>query len=66
MTKGPWKYKKAHQHHHVLMGEEQLDVNNEHDARLIAQVPNMVKLLRKLAKTDRDINFLFKITRCVK
>lgn len=45
MTKGPWKYQKAKGHHHVLMGEESLDVNFEADARAIALVPQFVKLV---------------------
>lgn len=44
MTKGPWKYKKAHGHHHVLFPDgEVLDVQNESDARLIALVPEMIE-----------------------
>jgi hypothetical protein len=46
MTKGPWKYQKAEGHHHVLMGEESLDVNLESDARAIALVPQFVELVK--------------------
>lgn len=53
MTKGPWKYQKAQGHHHVLMGKEVLDVNSESDAKLIAKVPNMIALLRLVAKERR-------------
>lgn len=46
MTKGQWKYQKARGHHHVLMGEESLDVNLESDARAIALVPKLVQLVK--------------------
>lgn len=49
MTKGPWKYQKAKGHHHVIMGEETLDVNKEADARVIASVPAMVKFIKRVA-----------------
>lgn len=46
MTRGPWKYKKAQGHHHVLFPNgEVLDVQNEFDARLISLVPEMVELI---------------------
>lgn len=50
MTKGSWKYQKAEKHHHVLMGNEVLDVNKESDARLIAKLPAIIKLIKKLHK----------------
>ena len=50
MTRGPWKYQKSFNHHHVLMGEEVLDVNSEDDAKAIAEVPRMIKLLKKLKR----------------
>jgi hypothetical protein len=52
MTKGRWKYQKARAHHHVLMGNEVLDVNNESDARAIALVPDLVKLVKFVNKND--------------
>jgi hypothetical protein len=52
MTKGPWKYQKAQGHHHVLMGEESLDVNSESDARIIALVPKFVKLVKFVDRND--------------
>lgn len=60
LTKGPWKYQKAKGHHHVLMGDESLDVNNKADARAIALVPEMIELLKEL-KEDKyaDINLYF-------
>lgn len=51
MTKGPWKYQKAAGHHHVLMGEESLDVNTESDARAIALVPSMVEFLKRMQRS---------------
>lgn len=49
MTKGPWKYQKAEGHHHVLMGEESLDINKESDARAIALVPEMIEFLKEIS-----------------
>jgi hypothetical protein len=43
MTKGPWRYKKAQGHHHVLFPNgEVLDVENKSDAQLISLVPDMI------------------------
>lgn len=53
MTKGPWKYKKAQGHHHVLFPNgEVLDVQNESDARLIALVPEIIHFLRYLEEVE--------------
>lgn len=50
MTRGPWRYEKAYGHHHVLIGKECLDVQFESDARAIAAVPAMVRLMKRLSK----------------
>lgn len=52
MTKGPWKYQKSHAHHHVLLGQEVLDVQNESDAKAIAQVPSMIDLVWAVEEND--------------
>ena len=54
MTRGPWKYQKSFNHHHVLMGKEVLDVNSEEDARAIAEVPRMIKLLNKIKRNSEN------------
>jgi len=50
MNRKPWKYQKAQGHHHVLIGDEVLDVDTEANARLIAKVPEMWNLILKLSK----------------
>lgn len=57
MTKGPWKYEKAEGHHHVLMGEEALDVNSELDARAIAALPEAVELLKVLSFSPNSLRY---------
>lgn len=46
MTKGPWKYQKAAGHHHVLIGDEVLDVNGKSDAILISLVPELLTIAK--------------------
>jgi hypothetical protein len=58
MTRGPWKYQKSHAHHHVLMGDEVLDVNSELDARAIALLPEMVAIIRELSESQYDAGHL--------
>jgi len=67
LTKAPWKYQKAEGHHHVLLGDEVLDVNNAKDAKLIALVPDMIEtLFYCLSMHDpRYRKLLKKIRRCL-
>lgn len=59
MTQVKWKYQKAAGHHHVLIGKETLDVQNESDARLIALVPEMIEVIKKM---DASLHFLTYLT----
>lgn len=52
MTRGPWKYQKSKGHHHVLIGDEVLDVDLEENARAIALVPDMVKFIRHFNRME--------------
>jgi hypothetical protein len=64
MTKGPWRYEKSNSHHHVLMGEESLDVNSESDARAIALVPEFIKLVKyvnNLSSLNKAYNLAIKL-----
>jgi hypothetical protein len=66
MTKGPWKYQKAEGHHHVEVGIEVLDINHESDARLIALVPEMVEVIKRLNKTLYLIKYVDKLAEKIK
>ena len=48
-TPGPWHYENIVGHHAVNMSDgNSFTVDNEHDARLIAAAPRMLKVLRKV------------------
>lgn len=52
MTRGKWRYEKSHRHHHVCIGEESYDINNESDARVMAAAKDLYKALKKLVNSS--------------